>query len=218
MRHNLLQVHSVDPPYPRRLSRLLGTQAPPALALLGDPRLLQPPLLGLLVSLRCPGGIVLEAFDAVRSFPPGGWSLVGGFHSPMERQCLESLLLRRVRVVIVLPRPVAGMRIPAEWKEALDQERLLILTPFPEGNRRFTRDRASLRNVVVSALADAIFIPYAAEGGSVERCAGLAFAWGTPVLTVGGNAQPSLNGRAGRIEEWIAGGVARPAEERFILS
>ena len=204
--------------YPARLSRLMGKRAPTSLTLCGNARLLHQPLLALLVSQRCPGAILLEAFDTVRSIRSGDCSVVGGFHSPMEQQCLESLLLQQVGVVAVLPRPIAGMRMPAEWRGPLDQGRLLVLSPFPEGNRRSTRERAKLRNVTVAALADALFIPYAAEQGSVERCVALALEWGTPVLSVGANAQPLLKGRAGRVEAWIAGRSPHREERAFALT
>ncbi|HSD71658.1 MAG TPA: hypothetical protein VLE54_02650, partial [Thermoanaerobaculia bacterium] len=76
-----------------------------------------------------------------------------------------------------------------------------------------TRERAHQRNVVVTALSDALFVPYAAEGGSVEHCVVLALEWRTPVLSVGANAHPLMRDRAGRVEEWadFRAGGRRPA-------
>jgi hypothetical protein len=136
----------------------------------------------------------------------------------MERQCLESLLLREVRVVMVLPRRCAGIRLQRGWRVPLERGRLLLLSPFPDGNRRSDRGHAHARNVVVAALSEALFVPFAAWGGSVERCSVLALGWGIPLLTVGANAHPLLRDRAMEVERWIAGSAPARREGVFALT
>jgi predicted Rossmann fold nucleotide-binding protein DprA/Smf involved in DNA uptake len=62
--------------------------------------------------------------------------------------------------------------------------RLLVLSPFGEKERRVTAELARRRNEFVAALADRIFIAYAAPGGHTERFARTIVAWGKPVLTL----------------------------------
>ena len=61
------------------------------------------------------------------------------------------------------------MRIPAAWKGAVAAGRMLIMSPFAKTVCRATAATAEERNRFVVTLADAIFIPHAAPGGSLER-------------------------------------------------
>ena len=57
-------------------------------------------------------------------------TLIGGFHSPMEKECLD-LLLRGSRPIIICPaRSIDRMRIPKPWKAPLADGRLLVMSPF----------------------------------------------------------------------------------------
>ena len=89
-----------------------------------------------------------------------GVPVIGGFQTPMERECLR-LLLRGGQPVVVCPaRGIARMRIPRAWRPALDEGRLLILSPFPETVRRPTAKIAAERNELVASLADRVFIAH----------------------------------------------------------
>ncbi|MDG5996712.1 MAG: hypothetical protein E3K33_07075 [Candidatus Brocadia sp.] len=67
-----------------------------------------------------------------------GVAVVGGFHSPVERECL-TVLLRGSQPVIICPaRSIEGMRIPGTWRRPIDEGRLLILSPFDQKYRRIT--------------------------------------------------------------------------------
>jgi hypothetical protein len=131
-------------------------------------------------------------YDVASSIDPEGWVVAGGFHSPMERQCLEVLIARRVPVVFCAARPLEGMRIPVAWRIPLAEERILILSPFLEGNRRATKETASHRNRFVAALASYLLIPYARVGGVTEAIARLAVNWRKGVVTVSVNDQPLM--------------------------
>ena len=50
--------------YPAVLLNRLGNAAPYYLFAMGDVAILRNPLLGLVCSIRCPGGIVIQTFDA----------------------------------------------------------------------------------------------------------------------------------------------------------
>jgi hypothetical protein len=49
-------------------------------------------LLGFLCSRRCPGDLILRTYDLIRALRDAGVPVVGGFQSPMEKECLELLL------------------------------------------------------------------------------------------------------------------------------
>lgn len=136
---------------------------------LGIQSLLQTPKLALLCSRACPGAIIVQTLDAVRALRDTPWTVISGFQSPTEQECLE-ILLRGERPVIVCPaRSAEGMRIPAAWKSAVAAGRMLITSPFDKTVRRATAATADERNRYVVSLADAVFIPHAAPGGSLDR-------------------------------------------------
>jgi hypothetical protein len=69
------------------------------------------PYLALLCSVRCPGDLILAAYNLVVALRAAGVTVIGGFHAPMERECLR--LLRGRQPVIVCPaRGVERMRVP----------------------------------------------------------------------------------------------------------
>lgn len=109
--------------------------------------------------------------------------MIGGFHSPMERECLEVLLRGTAPVVVCPARSILKMRVRPELREPLENGRLLFLSPFDDKQRRATQANAMARNRFVAALADAVFIAYAAPGGKTEDFCRKVLAWGKRVLT-----------------------------------
>ncbi|MCC7291842.1 MAG: hypothetical protein IT449_07265 [Phycisphaerales bacterium] len=136
---------------------------------IGEAGLLLSRKLALLCSRACPGSIIVQTLDVVRALRETPWTVVSGFQSPTEQECLE-ILLRGERPVIVCPaRNAEGMRVPAAWKAAVAAGRMLITSPFEKTVRRATTATAEERNRFVVSLADAVFIPHAAPGGSLDR-------------------------------------------------
>ena len=102
----------------------------------------------------------------------------------MERECLR-LLLRGAQPVVVCPaRSIDNMRIPRNWRPALDGGRLLVLSPFPATARRPTVELAAQRNDLVADLAQRVFIANAAPGSKTEAFAHKLADTGKPLLTL----------------------------------
>ena len=58
------------------------------------------------------GGIIIRTLDVVRAVCETPWTVINGFRSPTEQECLE-ILLRGEHPAIVRPAPsVEEMRIP----------------------------------------------------------------------------------------------------------
>ena len=70
-----------------------------------------------------------------------------------------------------------------EQRTAIQQNRFLILSPFQSNQRRMTSTLAQKRNQFVAALADAIFIAYAAPESKTELLAKQVITVGKPLLT-----------------------------------
>ena len=156
----------------------------PEVSSLGAPALLVRPTLGLVCSGHCPGTLVLETHNLVRRLSIDGPTIVGGFQSPMERTCFETLLLRQVPLVYCPARRLSARGLPAPGKQAIADQRLLLLSPFTQKQRRVDRTLARRRNIFVAAIVDRLFIPYARHGGVVASLARLACAKGKRVFTL----------------------------------
>ena len=150
----------------------------------GNLRLLDEPLTALFCSNRCPGDLILKTYDLARALRDAGAPVIGGFQTPLERECLR-LLLRGAQPVVVCPaRSIDNMRIPRNWRPALDGGRLLVLSPFPATARRPTVELAAQRNDLVADLAQRVFIAHAAPGSKTEAFAHKLADTGKPLLTL----------------------------------
>ena len=185
---NPLRISQHDVLYPLALPFYLSDRAPAAITARGNLDILsnkaRTPIVALFCSIQCSSAIILQTYALARALRDAGVTVISGFHSPMEKECLI-LLLRGTQPVIVCPaRSIEAMRLPADWKVALTQGRLLLLSPFEAKLRRATTGRARTRNELVAALADALLIAHATPGGKTERLCSDVLAWGKPLLTL----------------------------------
>ncbi len=173
-----------DSGYPAVLREYLSDRVPKMLTVLGNLDILQRKKLALFCSVKCPGALILQTYDLARALRDAGVTVISGFHSPMEKECL-ALLLRGTQPVIVCPaRGIERMRLPTAWKAPLAESRLLILSPFEVKQHRVTADLAEKRNAFVAALAEETFVAYAACGSKTERFCRELLCRGKPLLTL----------------------------------
>jgi predicted Rossmann fold nucleotide-binding protein DprA/Smf involved in DNA uptake len=181
----LATLDAADTYYPSRLQQRLCDGALPQLTMLGNCELLTLPKVALFCSARCPGHAILAAHDQAAQWRGEGRCVIGGFHSPVEKECL-SILLRGSQPVIICPaRGVEKMRAPRHWEQPLKDERLLVLSPFQELQKRVTKGLAMDRNRFVAALADEVVFAHIAPGGHLDELRQTVELWGIPnrVLT-----------------------------------
>ena len=165
---------------------------PPETAHLGNLRLLDEPLTALFCSNRCPGDLILKTYDIARAMRNAGVPVIGGFQTPMEKECLRLLLRGKQPVVVCPARGIDNMRIPRDWRLALDDGRLLVLSPFPAMARRPTAELAAQRNDLVADLARQVFIAHAAPGSKTEAFARKLIESGKPLITLDSLANGNL--------------------------
>jgi len=175
---NPLNLSITDVRYPARLRERLGTHAPPHLTVLGSLELLALPKTALFCSSRCPGSAILSAYDQAQRWRDEGRCVIGGFHSPIEKECLKILLRGRQPIIICLARSIENMRLPKEWRDGIDNGRLLMLSAFPKNIRRPTAAFADRRNQLVAALADEIAFFHITPGGKMDKLRVQVEAWG----------------------------------------
>ncbi len=162
---------ATDARFPPRLRERLGAGAPAQLSALGNLNLLAQPKVALFCSARCPGSAIITAYDQAAHWRDTGRCVIGGFHSPVEKECLR-ILLRGPQPIIICPaRSLENLHVPSAWKASMAAGRLLILSCFPAAQRRATAELAARRNKLVAALADEIWFAHIAPGGQMERLA-----------------------------------------------
>src|SRR4051812_48939185 len=117
-----------DSPMPFDCISMIGSLAGDALITrlmaLGNINLLQNPTLALFCSARCPGGLIFRFYDAIHKLRYERQTIISGFHSPIEREALPTLMKGQGDVVICPARSIDKMRIPSAWRQALRDKRL----------------------------------------------------------------------------------------------
>ena len=138
----------------------------------------------LFCSARTPGDAILRAHDAARRLRDEGVTVISGFHSPIEKECLRILLRGKQPIIVCPARAIETMRIPTECRAAFEAGRVLFLSPFTKEPKRVTKESALRRNEVAAALADEVFIAHVTPGGQTERMAEMLKQWRVPVFSV----------------------------------
>jgi predicted Rossmann fold nucleotide-binding protein DprA/Smf involved in DNA uptake len=188
----IAQIPRDDPRYPSSLVRCLGREAPAAITAIGKPALLERRKLALFCSARCPGSLIVQSYDMVQRLRESPFAMLGGFHSPMEKEWLSVLLRGPAPVILCPARSVETMRLPTMYRRPLQKGRLLILSCFPGGPDRPTTEMAEERNRFVAGLADIILVAYAAQGGKTEQLCREALILGKPLYTLDDKANAHL--------------------------
>ncbi len=128
-------------------------------------------LVAVFCSIRCPGNEILKLYDLARGLRDAGVGVISGFHTPMEKECLVTLLRGTQPIVICPARSLHRMRIPQEWRTGIDAGRLALVSAFPSSVARASRETAATRNHLVAALASKVVIAYAEPGGQTSKLA-----------------------------------------------
>lgn len=140
-------------------------------AALGNTALLDKHKIGLFCSRKCPAGKILEAYDKFKEWAADSEiTIVSGFHSPVEKECLKLLLTGKATIIICPARELDHMRILKEWRAAIDDGRMLIISPLKE--KRADQQTTFQRNKFVFQLADELYIPYVSQDSDLHRIIG----------------------------------------------
>jgi predicted Rossmann fold nucleotide-binding protein DprA/Smf involved in DNA uptake len=149
----------------------------------GDQALLKQPLLALFCSIKCPGELILKLFDFAKELRDKGAGVISGFHAPMDKECFDILLRGKGPIVWCPARSIETMRLKPAYEKAIEEGRLLIVSPFPAKRSRMSAERAEQRNRLVAVLAGRVFVAYADPGGKTEMLCREVAATGKPLFT-----------------------------------
>jgi predicted Rossmann fold nucleotide-binding protein DprA/Smf involved in DNA uptake len=188
----IIELKKTGPQYPSGLRVYLRDHAPKTITALGDITILQSKLLAFFCSVKCPGHLILKAHDLAQKLKQVDVTIIGGFHSPVEQECLRILLQGPQPVIVCPARSLAGMRMRAEYKKPIEEGRLLLLSPFKESQRRNTVETALERNRFAAALADTIVVAHASPNSKMESFCHEVLKLGKPLYTFESEANRSL--------------------------
>ena len=181
-----------DDRYPVRLLLQMKEAAPPSVFTIGNPEILNKPSVGLICSIQCPGSIIIKTFDLIRQLRDRRIVVCGGFHSPMEKECLD-LLLRGTQPVILCPAKGPHHLVMNEGvHKALKEGRLLVLSCFGENVRRTIIEQARFRNRMVAAFCHTLLAPHASPNGKTRSVVRQALDSGQKVVTFEDEANADL--------------------------
>lgn len=143
-------------------------------------------------SKACPGDIILKAQDWANARGPDSAPVIGGFHTPIERDVLRILLRGVAPVAIVLARAVQGYRMSPALKSAVFTGAARIISPFPATQTRTTAATAEARNHHILTLCRSVLFAHAAPDGRTEALASEAVALGLSLQTLNSPANVNL--------------------------
>ena len=190
MTQHIQHIIQTDKNYPSSIKAYLDADTPETIWTRGNLDLLtysqndidERALWAIFCSSKCPGEIILKTHDLAQEFKNKGISTIGGFHSPIEKECLR-VLLRGSQPIIMSPaRSIENMRIKLEWKKPLAEGRLLIISIFDKKPQQSVI-MADRRNAFVATLASKILIAHAAENSKTLNFAQRILKWDKPVYT-----------------------------------
>ncbi len=115
--------------------------------------------------------IVIKSFDWAIEQREKGTCVISGFHSRIEKDVLHYLLKGTQPIILALARGMMK-KWPTEIREALDADRLLIITRYADSVTHASEETCYQRNRLMMELADEIVIGYASPGGNLGRVCG----------------------------------------------
>lgn len=135
---------------------------------LGNADLLNLKKKSFLCSRNITASTVLKCYDWAIDQREKGNCVISGFHSKIEKDVLHYLLSGTQPIILALARGMK-VKIEHELRKAVDDCRLLIVTPFEKNITRVTTETAEIRNRFMMNLADEVVIGYASKGGMLDK-------------------------------------------------
>ncbi|MEO6327495.1 MAG: DNA-binding protein [Ginsengibacter sp.] len=133
----------------------------------GNTELLKLHKIAFLCSRKVPASIVLKCYDWAIEQREKGNCIISGFHSQLEKDVLHYLLKDKQPIIIALARGLKE-KLEPELQKSLDNNHLLIITPFEKQIKRVTEQTAIVRNKMMIEIADEIVAGYVNPKGNLN--------------------------------------------------
>ena len=123
---------------------------------------------GFLCSRKVPAEIILKTYDWAIVQREKGICVVSGFHSKIEKDVFHYLLKGTQPIIMVLARNLM-QRWPKEINKAVENGRLLIVSPLANKPVLITKDTTYIRNKFILDNSDELFIPFHSPDGQISK-------------------------------------------------
>lgn len=180
---SLQVITSRAPTYPAPLRTCSAFKSAPILNAIGSLNLLQKPAIALFCSVKCPSDLILKTYDLAQALRDSEILVISGFHTSIEQDCLKILLCGTQPIIHCPARSIHNIRLSSEQKQAIGEDRLLLISPFNASYSRVTAELAEKRNELIGAIAHEIFIAYAAPNSKTLTFAQRLIRAGKSVVT-----------------------------------
>jgi len=121
-----------------------------------------------LCSRKVPAEIVLKSYDWAKEQRKKGVCVVCSNHSQIEKDVFQILLKGKQPLILVLARSMKK-RLEPIIKEAVENNRLLIISPFDKEIKRITRETAEIRNKYIIEISNKITVAYKTPKGQLNK-------------------------------------------------
>lgn len=143
-----------------------------------------------ITSSRVPPSVLLAAYDVSVLLRSNATNTIGGFHTSLERECLE-ILLRGQQPITICPAREFGEghrlysgKLWESVKRGVAEGRVTIQSPPGVRGTRITRQNAEIRNAYLLEIADRMLVLAASEGSRTAALATEAIGRGMPVFVM----------------------------------
>jgi predicted Rossmann fold nucleotide-binding protein DprA/Smf involved in DNA uptake len=157
---------------------------PPRIWALGEPTILDGPLLGILSARQTDSDLALKSSQLIKQLASsGGVAFVGGWHSPLEEEALRILVADSTFIVFCIPKALNRFAPSLQIASRINQGRVLLLTHCSPKAKRISRDASIRRNQLVLGLAKVLLVLSAPAGSATLTLAKTALRRGKPVFS-----------------------------------
>jgi len=136
--------------------------------LIGNKDILNLEKTAFLCSRKVPAEIILKSYDWAKRQRENGNCIVCGNHSQIEKDVFEILLKGKQPLILILARGLKKRTDP-EITDALNKNRLLIISPFEKAITRITRKTAEIRNKLIIEMSNKIVVAYKTPKGQLDN-------------------------------------------------
>lgn len=168
--------------YPQRLHTVLGNQIPPFLYLYGNRDVLNSKGAAIIGESKISSRGEFIAYNAARELASRNINVISGFANGADLTAHRGALEHGGITTAFVPYGILKLNIPESIKHVYDPARMAAVSIFPPDH---TPDMyaAYIRNRVICALANAVFIVEAPEEGGIFEAAKSAHALNIPLYT-----------------------------------
>lgn len=135
---------------------------------LGNQQLFNLHKIAFLCSRQIPAAAVLKCYDWAIQMRNERRCVISGFHSPLEKDVLSILLKGNQPIIIVLAKGLPK-KIPEQFKKAIEEKKLLLISNFHDKVGRASGKTATIRNKLMLEFADEIVVGFCSEKGSLKQ-------------------------------------------------